>query len=135
MSSGYSGRPLPAKLGLKPGTRVLLLNAPLDLPGLDSLPAGVTAHRRAGAGGYDVVLIFCPDLATLRRRFATGVRLLAVAGAVWVCWPKKASGVATDLGEKAVREHGLTAGLVDVKVAAIDATWSGLKFVRRLADR
>jgi hypothetical protein len=134
MSSGYSGTPLPTKLGIKSGTRLLLLNAP-ELPGLDRLPADVTAHRRAGGGSYDVVLMFCPDLATLRRRFDTAARLLTVAGAVWVCWPKKASGVVTDLTDKSVRDHGLAAGLVDVKVAAIDDTWSGLKFVRRLADR
>ena len=113
---------------------MLVLNAP-DLPGLASLPDGVTVHRRAGTGPYDVALLFCPDQATMRRRFGPAAAVLTVAGALWVCWPKKASGVTTDLTETAVRDYGLLQGLVDVKVAAVDSTWSGLKFVRRTADR
>ncbi len=83
-----------------------------------------------------MVLAFCPDRAALRRRFAPAGRRLTTAGALWVAWPKRSrAGCATDLDENVVRAHGLEVGLVDVKVAAVDATWSGLKFVRRLADR
>jgi len=127
MTAGYSGTPLPAKLGIKAGSRVLLDGAPDDVP--------VDGHRRPGRELYDVVLLFAPDAARLHARWAALARRLATAGRLWVCWPKKASGVATDLTEGAVREHGLDRGLVDVKVCAIDATWSGLAFVRRLADR
>jgi hypothetical protein len=92
-------------------------------------------RSRPVTGPYDVVLAFCPDRAALRRRFAAQLPRLATAGALWVAWPKRSSGVATDLDENVVRAHGLEVGLVDVKVAAVDATWSGLKFVRRVVDR
>jgi hypothetical protein len=130
MTAGYSGTPLPKKLGVKDGSRVLVVGAP-DGFALD----GVTLHTRAGRDPYDVILAFCPDLATLRRRFAPLAGKLVSNGALWISWPKKASGVRTDLDENVVREHGLSVGLVDVKVAAVDQTWSGLKFVYRLADR
>jgi hypothetical protein len=133
-SAGYSGTPLPRKLGIKPDSRVLLVGAPADFS-LGELPPGVVPHRRPGTGAYDVILAFCPDLTTLRHRFAPLARRLTPAGALWIAWPKKASGVPTDLTENVVREHGLAAGLVDVKVAAIDPTWAGLKFVVRLRDR
>jgi hypothetical protein len=134
LSVGYSDIALPAKLGIKANSTLLVLNAP-DLPGLAPLPRGVTVHRRAGAGPYDVALLFCPDRAAMARRFGPAATVLTAAGALWACWPKKASGVATDLTDTAVRDYGLQLGLVDVKVAAIDSTWSGLKFVRRVADR
>ena len=130
MTAGYSGTPLGAKLGVKPGSRVLLDGAP---PGF-ALEAG-TLHRRAGAGSYDVVLLFAPDVARLHDRWPPLAGRLTTAGRLWACWPKKASGVPTDLTEDVVRSFGLAQGLVDVKVAAIDATWSGLAFVRRLRDR
>jgi hypothetical protein len=133
-SAGYSGTPLPRKLGVKPGSRVLLAGAPAGFT-LGELPGDVAVHRRAGAGGYDVILAFCPDLAALRRQFTPLSRRLTTAGGLWIAWPKKASGVPTDLTENVVREHGLSVGLVDVKVAAVDATWGGLKFVVRLRDR
>jgi hypothetical protein len=132
-SAGYSGTPLPRKLGIAEGTRVLLIGAP-DGFDLGPLP-GVELHRRAGRSPYDVVLLFAPDLAHLVRRFAPARDRLTVAGGLWACWPKRASGVATDLTDNVVRAHGLATGLVDVKVAAIDATWSGMKFVVRLRDR
>jgi hypothetical protein len=128
--AGYSGTPLERKLGIKPASRVLLDAAP---PGF-ALPAAVL-HRRPALGKYDVILAFCPDLATLRRRFAPLAARLTSAGALWIAWPKQASGVRTDLTENVVRGHGLAAGLVDVKVAAIDPTWAGLRFVVRLRDR
>lgn len=134
MTAGYSGTPLADKLGITVNSRVLLRAAPTGVV-LEPLPRGVTVHRRRGSGRYDVVLLFCPDLRALHDRFRPLIELTRPAGALWVCWPKSASGVRTDLSEAGVREHGLACGLVDVKVAAVDATWSGLKFVRRRADR
>jgi hypothetical protein len=134
VTAGYSGTPLPVKLGIKSTNRVLLLGAP-ELPELQPLPEGVTVQRRAGKLPYDVILLFCPDKAALHRRFTPTAALLSPAGALWTCWLKKASGIATDLSDNDVRTHGLASGLVDIKVAAIDANWSGLKFVHRLRDR
>ena len=138
MTTGYSGTPLPAKLGVPAGGRVLLDGAP-DALVLEPLPDGVTVHRRAGARAgaqpYDVVLLFAPEAARLRSRWAPLAARLTTAGRLWVCWPKKSSGVPTDLTEHDVRAFGLDQGLVDVKVAAVDATWSGLAFVRRVRDR
>jgi hypothetical protein len=132
--AGYSGTPLPRKLGIRPESRVLLVGAPAGFD-LGELPAGAVLHQRPGTAPYDVVLAFCPDLATLRRRFGALAGRLTTAGGLWIAWPKKASGVPTDLTENVVREHGLAGGLVDVKVAAIDPIWGGLKFVVRLRDR
>ena len=129
MIAGYSGTPLPRKLGVTAASRVLVINAPA---GFDP---GAPFHRRAGREPYDVVLLFCPDTATLRRLFVTAAARHTVAGMIWVCWPKRSSGVPTDLTERMVREFGLDHGQVDVKIAAIDDTWSGLKFVTRLRDR
>lgn len=131
-AAGYSGTPLPAKLGVKEGSRVLLDSAPAGwtLPG-----SPVEAHTTADGDPYDVVVLFCLEVEVLERRFARLVPMLTTAGALWVCWPKKSSKVVTDLTEADVREYGLAGGLVDVKICAIDATWSGLKFVRRLRDR
>ena len=131
---GYSGTPLPRKLGIKAGSRVLVVGAP-DGFSLGELPTDVVLHSRPGAGPYDVVLAFCPDSAALHRRFAPLAARLTPAGALWVAWPKRSSKVPTDLDENVVREHGLAAGLVDVKVAAVDAVYGGLKFVVRLRDR
>jgi len=132
--AGYSGTPLHRKLGVKPGSRVLLSAAP---PGFafDHVPPDAVVHTRAAGSSYDVVVAFCPDRARLDRRFGPLADRLTTAGALWVAWPKRASGVITDLDENVVREVGLGEGLVDVKVIAIDETWSGLKFVRRLRDR
>ena len=133
-AAGYSGTPLPAKLGIRAGSRVLLDGAPSGLP-LVPLPEGVVLQRRAGTGPYDVVLLFAPGGGRLLARWAGLVDRLQTAGRLWVCWPKKASGVPTDLTEDVVRAFGLARGLVDVKVCAVDATWSGLAFVRRVRDR
>jgi len=133
-TAGYSGTPLHRKLGVKPGSRVLISAAP---PGftLDEAPPDAVVHTRAAGASYDVVVAFCPDRARLERRFAPLTERITTAGALWVAWPKRASGVATDIDENVVREVGLGEGLVDVKVIAIDETWSGLKFVRRVRDR
>jgi hypothetical protein len=130
--AGYSGTPLPDKLGIKPGHRVLLVGAP---SGFDVAAPQAQVQRRAGRGPYDVVLAFCRDRSTVTKRFDDLTPRLETAGALWVAWPKKASGVRTDLSENVVRDVGLATGLVDVKVCAVDETWSGLKFVRRLKDR
>jgi hypothetical protein len=126
---GYSGKPLPAKLGVRDGSRVLVTNAPVDFT-LDC-----PHHVRAGREPYDVILLFCPMTADLVRHWPAAYRRITMAGALWVAWPKRSSGVRTDLTEDGVRSYALTHGLVDVKVAAIDEIWSGLKLVRRLADR
>lgn len=132
--AGYSGTPLHRKLGIKPESRVLLSAAPVGFE-LDAVPPGAVVHTRAAGTSYDVVLAFTPDRKRLDQRFEPLAGRLTTAGALWIAWPKKASGVATDLDENVVRDVGLGIGLVDVKVVAIDAIWSGLKFVRRLRDR
>jgi hypothetical protein len=107
---------------------------------LGPAPAGVLAQlfapsRRATAREYDVIVAFCPDRKALERHAARCPARLSTAGGLWLCWLKRASGIATDIGEAQVRDAGLATGLVDVKVAAVDEHWSGLRFVRRLADR
>jgi hypothetical protein len=133
--AGYSGTPLPQKLGIKPGFRVGLINAPDRFDDvLGALPTGVKTTRSVGAA-LDLAVYFVDNRAALAKRFAALAKAIAPAGGLWVAWPKKASGVRTDLDENAIRAVGLAGGLVDVKVCAIDETWSGLKFVVRRADR
>ncbi|MRH91079.1 DUF3052 domain-containing protein [Nocardia sp. SYP-A9097] len=132
--AGYSGTPLPRKLGIKQESRVLVSGAPARFE-LGELPPGAEVHSRAGRGGYDVILGFCPDNATLVRQFGSWRTRLVTNGGLWIAWPKKSGGMVTDLTETMVREYGLAQGLVDNKVAAVDATWSGLRFVVRVADR
>jgi len=112
-----------------------VVSAPDGFPAvLGPLPAGAQL-RTSARGRLDVLVFFVTRRAELARRFPTFVRALETDGGLWVAWPKKTSGVATDLGFDAVQQVGLDAGLVDNKVAAIDATWSGLRFVYRLTDR
>jgi hypothetical protein len=132
--AGYSGTPLARKLGIGPGTSVLLDGAPRAFD-LGEAASGVTVHRRAGSRPYDVILCFCPTAARLAERWPTLHRRTTPAGALWIAWPKRSSGVPTDLNENVVRDHALAHGRVDVKVVAIDDTWSGLKNVIRVADR
>ena len=132
--AGYSGTPLARKLGITPESAVLLDGAPEGFT-LDGLPDGVRVAGRAGTGPYDVILCFCTDRERLRRRWARLHPLTTPAGALWIAWPKRASGVPTDLDENVVRDHALAHGRVDVKVCAVDDTWSGLKHVIRKADR
>ena len=132
-SFGYSGTPLVQKLGIKPGARFHFVSAPGHLPELlGPLPLGATPATR---GKLDFSLLFVKKLAELSTNFPRLRDRLEANGMLWVSWPKKTSGVATDLTENVVRDFGLANGLVDVKVCAIDDTWSGLKFVRRLSDR
>lgn len=132
-AAGYSGTPLPRKLGIKAGHRVLLAGAPEDFD-LGRLP-DVEVQRRAGATPYDVILAFTADRRALDRRFIPLSGRMTRNGGLWVAWPKRTSGRPTDLDENIVRGVGLAAGLVDNKVCAIDQTWSGLRFVVRLRDR
>jgi hypothetical protein len=133
--AGYSGTPLVQKIGIKPGHRLVLRNHPPGfLRGLGKLPEGVAASERLN-GAADVVVYFTEKRSALERDFPALAAKLQPAGMLWIAWPKKASGRATDLTENVVRETGLGFGLVDVKVCAIDETWSGLKFVVRLKDR
>ena len=135
MPAGYSGTPLPQKLGFKPGTRYLLVGAPEGYARtLGQLPADTTVCRPRDAD-LDLIQFFTASAKALTSRFAPLAAKLQPAGALWISWPKKSSGVATDITETGVRRIGLAAGLVDVKVCAVDETWSGLKFVRRLKDR
>jgi hypothetical protein len=130
---GYSETPLVQKLGIKPGARFHFVGAPDQLPDLlGPLPVGATPASR---GKLDFSLLFVKKLADLSRNFPRLRDRLEANGMLWVSWPKKTSGVRTDLTENVVRDFGLANGLVDVKVCAIDDTWSGLKFVRRLSDR
>jgi hypothetical protein len=129
--AGYSGTPLPKKLGIGPGARVTLISAPARFAEtLGELPPNVVLADGATAP-TQVILLFVSTLAELRSRFGSLVPLLAPKGGFWVAWPKKSSGVSTDLHENAIREIGLATGLVDNKVCAIDDVWSGLRFVHR----
>ena len=129
--AGYSGTPLPKKLGIRAGALVALLDAPEGFENtLGTLPEGVRIVRTA-RGSPQLILLFTKSRADLARHFPAAARALAEGGGLWIVWPKKASGVVSDLGENAVREFGLAAGFVDYKVCAVDQTWSGLLFARR----
>jgi hypothetical protein len=132
--AGYSGTPLVQKLGIKPNHRVALVAAPSDFA-LGALPAGAALQTNLRGDPLDVILFFATSRSRLVKQFAGLAARLAPAGGLWVAWPKKASGVATDLSENVIRAIGLEAGLVDNKVCAVDDTWSGLRFVIRLKDR
>jgi hypothetical protein len=137
ISAGTSpyGTPLVTKLGFKAGMRVAILGAPAGFDDtLGPLPGGVAVARRLG-GSKDMVIVFVTERAALARRLDALRAAIAPDGMVWVAWPKRASGVRTDVTEDVVREVVLPTGLVDVKVCAIDATWSGLKVVIRKALR
>ena len=128
--AGYSGTPLPRKLGIKPGYAVALVGAPDDFERtLGELPPDVTLRRRA-QGRCDLIVWFVGSRRDLERRVARYGDKAGVGG-LWICWPKKASGVVSDLSERVVRETGLAHGLVDYKIASLDQTWSGLRFTRR----
>jgi hypothetical protein len=131
--AGYSGKPITEKLGVKPGHRVYVERVPDGLA--LEWPETVTVLRRLPAEPVDIVWAFCGDRRRLEARLRTLVAKTAVAGSLWVSWPKKSSGVPTDLDENVVRDLALEAGVVDVKVAAVDDVWSALKLVRRVTDR
>jgi Protein of unknown function (DUF3052) len=133
---GYSGTPLPKKLGIKEGFRVQLANAPPDVCAeLRESLTGCDLAEPQRRSTLDFAMIFTKSRAELSKEFSRISKLLAPAGMLWISWPKKSSGVATDLDGNVVRGIGLDAGLVDVKVCAVTEVWSGLKFVRRVKDR
>ena len=137
--AGYSGTPLPRKLGIKPGHRLVLAGAPWGAgwpAALGALPADVTISARLPpARRADIVLGFFTRAGRLERRLPRLAAAIRPDGALWIAWPKQTANVVTDLTGNVVRAIGLDAGLVDVKVCAIDKTWSGLKFVYRVKDR
>ena len=139
--AGYSGTPLPKKLGIKEGSRVLLIDAPDGFEAaLDPLPGGATIDRQAGQAGQpgppaDVIVFLTDRVSRLDEKLADLAGSLAPNGGLWIAWPKKASGVPTDVTFEAVQKAGLAIGLVDNKVCAVDDVWSGLRFVYRLKDR
>jgi hypothetical protein len=136
MSAGYSGTPLPQKLGIKPDSRLGLLNAPPDfMVTLGELPHGVRVLVGRLHPPVDVIVAFFTERRQLERRLPGLIGALDPAGGLWIAWPKRASGVETDITEDVVRELGLAEGVVDNKVCAIDDTWSGLRLVIRLRDR
>ncbi len=135
MLAGYSHRSLVEKLGIKPGMRIAILNAPRGYRAtLGKLPAGVTVAV-SPREPLPFIQFFAVSRSVLESRLPGLLRALEPAGALWVSWPKKASGMPTDLTEDVVRAIALPTGLVDVKVAAVDDVWSGLKLVRRLKNR
>jgi hypothetical protein len=134
--AGYSGTPLVRKLGIKPDARLGLIGAPDGFDDtLGELPPGVRARRRLTGEPFDVILAFCDRRSELERRLPRLAQALDPAGGLWIAWPKRASGVPTDVTEDLVRDLGLAAGLVDNKVCAVDQVWSGLRLVYRLRDR
>jgi hypothetical protein len=136
-AAGYSGTPLAQKLGLKDGSRVLFIDLPQSLSGLSGARAFAEAERVTAehvgdvARGYDVIYLFTTARAVLEGLAQVLMTLIARDGMIWVSWPKKAAKVATDITEDVIREVVLPLGLVDVKVCAVDETWSGLKLVIR----
>ena len=134
--AGYSGTPLVKKLGIKAGYAIRTINEPAAYwDWLSPLPEGVKRIDKARAGGLDFVHVFVREMKAFRKAFLDNKKVLKKDGMMWISWPKKSSGVATDLDENVVRDFGLKNGLVDVKVCAVDETWSGLKFVFRIVDR
>lgn len=136
MTAGYSGTPLARKLGIKSRYRMALLHAPshyLEL--LGELPDEVVIDREIIGGDYDIVQAFFQWRADYESEFAALKAAIGSAGMIWISWYKKAAKMPTDISEDVVRDVALVGGLVDVKVAAIDAQWSGLKLVYRRADR
>lgn len=133
--AGYSGTPLPRKLGLPQSGRAAFLDEPPGFRKLvQPLPPALEIRERLG-GRFDYIHVFAVKSAVLRKRLVAAARALEKDGMLWGSWPKKASGVATDLTDGVVRDIGLAAGLVDVKVCAVDEVWSGLKFMYRWRDR
>jgi hypothetical protein len=133
--AGYSGTPLPKKLGLKEGQRIAIINEPPNfLRDLGALPANTQRVKRLSAP-LDLVLLFVDHEKTLSIQFSSLAKKLSNNGMIWVAWPKKSSGVPTDLTFERVQRIGLKCSLVDVKICAVNDVWSGLKFVIRLKDR
>jgi hypothetical protein len=133
--AGYSGTPLPKKLGIKPRFKVAFFELPGDVKTVLKKALADCQSVNDGQEQLDFAMIFIKSQAEMKQQFPRFARRLAPAGVLWVSWPKKTSGLATDLNENDVRRIGLLAGLVDVKVCAVSDVWSGLKFVIRVKDR
>jgi hypothetical protein len=133
--AGYSGTPLLKKLGIKPGHAVFVHNPPPKyFDWLSPLPGDINVVQQL-KGELNFIHIFVPDMKSLKTWFVKSKKNLKKDGMLWISWPKKSSGVATDLDEDLIRDFGLKEGLVDVKVCAVDEVWSALKFVVRVKDR
>lgn len=137
MTAGYSGTPLPKKLGIKEGALVATVGAPSDFAEtLGPLHASVRVRTDLRSKGpFDVMIVFARSEREVRDRFDRARLKLDPSGGLWVAWPKQSSPLATELKESHVRTYGLSTGLVDNKVCAIDQDWSGLRFVVRTKDR
>src|SRR3954471_18377139 len=137
--AGYSGTPLVKKLGIKPGDRLAMVNEPLAFPreliGLPSTVEIVGADENPKPGTLNVVILFMKTQAELRKLLPAMKTKIAQNGMIWTAWPKKTSRVQTDLDENIIRDKGLSIGLVDIKVCAVNEIWSGLKFVIPIKDR
>jgi hypothetical protein len=132
---GYSGTPLPKKLGIKEGFRVVLLHTPPDVKADLADAFKKCSLLKTGAGALDFIFLFVKSRAGLELDLIPAARSLAPAGMLWISWPKKSSGVPSDLDENIVRQRGLDAGLVDIKVCAVTEVWSGLKLVIPVKNR
>jgi hypothetical protein len=133
--AGYSGTPLPKKLGIRENFRVALHAMPSEVGAELKQPLDACTVLRKPAAPLDFVMLFTKKRAELSQLLPVYARLLAPAGILWVSWPKKSSGVACDMNENDIRDIGLAIGLVDVKVCAVNDVWSGLKFVIPVKDR
>jgi hypothetical protein len=133
--AGYSGTPLPKKLGIKEKSRTAFVELPGDVKTELKDALSTCVQVKDGRGPIDFAMLFVKTQSELKSLFARYARQLGPAGMLWISWPKKTSGVATDMNENDVRRIGLEAGLVDVKVCAVNEVWSGLKFVIRVKDR
>jgi hypothetical protein len=132
---GYSGKSLAQKLGIKAGHRVLVVSGPKDYKSLVQPIPDRVSLRRSGGGRFDIIHLFSSQAKVLEAELRRLAAIMPDDGMIWASWPKKSSGVETDLDENVVRSLALKIGLVDVKVCAVDETWSGLKLVRRVRDR
>jgi len=136
--AGYSGTPLAKKLGIKDGFRAALLHVPDEVKSELRDALGKCRVQRIGGtgdGGFDFIFLFAKSRAGLALDLIPAAQALAPAGMLWISWPKKSSGVATDITEEVIRQVGLAVGLVDVKVCAVTEVWSGLKFVIPVKNR
>lgn len=132
--TGYSGTPLPKKLGIKEGSKVGVFGAPADFSQiLGDLPPDSTIHKEVIPS--EIFVIFSTQAIEMEAQFHTAMAQIPAHGAIWVAWPKRSSGVETDMTEDTMRDMFLPTGMVDNKVCAIDETWSGLRFVVRLENR
>jgi hypothetical protein len=134
--AGYSGKPLAAKLGIKSGFRIAALHSPMDYVSLVApMPPDVTVSDSTGGDPFDLIHLFVTEATTLTVKLPPLKARIVPNGMIWVSWPKKASGVATDVTEDMIRDTALANGLVDVKVCAVDSVWSGLKLVIPVQER